>query len=513
MLSRFGLYNYQVDALRSTETENKGIVVLPTSTGKTYVQAAIIAKDILMNMGMFRMYVINAPRIILTYQLLKEVYKFLVNQNIEARYHFTHSGNSVDERDLEDIRINANHDGISIPYSDIDSTTSSLRLTEAMQKAREQELPLIIFSTYNSANRIEESRSHTKYPISIVLNDEAHYLVQERFYDILSILKSSRCYFFTATMRYTPSDEGRGMNNLESYGRVLSQLTPREAIDRGKMVRPRLHLIKTEGVYNSEDFDRSFNLVLLNSFKEHKKQMERYHPNLQPKLLVASRGADDMKNFLNSPQYTELRNNDVDVFAISSNEEIGNRVNDQRVKRQEFLSILRSYGTDKSKKMLVIHFDILTEGIDVPGFTGCILFRTLTKSKFLQTYGRIARLDPDDRLMLDGGIIRPNELELMNKPFGYVLLPSITDTNKDDGEFMKSIVREMRDYGFESKEDIIGDFEPKGIGEEEPMETASSPNRTSRSTGQLINEVLSEIEDEEIAKLTPLEYLMNNIVD
>lgn len=511
MLSKFGLYNYQIDALRATETEKRGIIVLPTSTGKTYVQSAIIAKDVLMNSDQFRMYVINAPRIILTYQLLKEVYKFLVNQGIEARYHFTHSGSAVDERDLEDIRINARQDGIEIPYSDIDSTTSSLRLVDAMEKAREQEVPLIIFSTYNSAQRVEESRNQIKYPISIVLNDEAHYLVQERFYDILSILKSSRCYFFTATMRYTPSDEGRGMNNVESYGKVLYTLTPREAIDRGKMVRPRLHLIKTDGVYNSEDFDRSFNLVLHNSFIEHKKQMDTHHPNLKPKMLIGTRGADDMKNFINSPQYQELRNEGVEIFAISSNEEIGNDINGQKVRRQDFLSTLRKFGCDKTKTILVLHYDILTEGIDVPGFTGCMLFRTLTKSKFLQTYGRIARLDPDDRKLLDTSVIRSSDLDLMNKPFGYVLLPSITETNKDDGEFMKNIVRELREYGFESKEDIIGDFDPKGIGEEEPMEVSSTPDRNQRSTGRLINEVLSEIEDESIAKLTPLEYLQQHL--
>jgi superfamily II DNA or RNA helicase len=510
ILGKFGLYNYQVEALRSTDMERKGIVVLPTSTGKTYVQSAIIAKDIVMNSGQFRMYVINAPRIILTYQLHKEVYKFLTEKGIEARYHFTHSGSAVDERDLEDIRIAALQDGIQIPYSETDSTTSSVRLIEAMEKAKEQELPLIIFSTYNSAHRVEDARRVVKQPISIVLNDEAHYLVQERFYDILSILKSSRCYFFTATMRYTPSEEGRGMNNLESYGKVLYTLTPREAIDRGKMVRPRLHLIKTEGVFTSEDFDTSFNLVLHNSFMEHTKQMNTYHPNLQPKLLVGSRGADDMKNFLSSPQYSELRNNGVDIFAISSNEEIGNDINGVKVKRQEFLSTLRSYGNDRSKKMLVLHYDILTEGIDVPGFTACMLFRTLTKSKFLQTYGRIARLDPEDRKMLDTGVFRPNELELMNKPFGYVLLPSITDSNKDDSEFMKSIVREMREYGFDSYEDIIGDFDPKGIGEEDPMDVASTPDRVSRSTGRIIEEVLSEIEDETIAKLTPLEYLLQH---
>jgi superfamily II DNA or RNA helicase len=511
ILNSLGLYNYQVDALRQTETERKGIVVLPTSTGKTMVQSAIIAKDILMNSGQFRMYVINAPRIILTYQLLKEVYKFLTKVGIDARYHFTHSGSAIDERDLEDIRMEANRDGFNIPFAQIDSTTSSNRLLDAMEKSREQELPLIIFSTYNSAHRIEDARREMRHPISIVMNDEAHYLVQERFYEVLDILKSSRMYFFTATMRYTPSEEGRGMNNEDTYGKVLYKLTPREAIDRGKMVRPRLHLITTAGVFTSEDYDRSLNLVICNSFKEHKKHFELKHPNTKPKMLVGTRGSDDMKNFLLSRECAELRNDGVDVFAISSNEEIGNNVNGVRVKRQEFLSILREYGRDRNRMLLVLHYDILTEGIDVPGFTSCLLLRTLTKSKFLQTFGRCARLDIDDRKRLDGGEIRPIDTDLMNKPYAFVILPNITQTNKDDSEFMKGLIREMREYGFNSKEDIIGDFEPVGISEEEPLEGLNEVNRRNTSTGRIIQEVLSEIEDESIAKLSPLEYLQQHL--
>lgn len=502
-----GLYNYQIDALRSTELDRKGIVVLPTSTGKTYVQSSIIAKDIYLNPNQFRMYVINAPRIILTYQLLKEVYQYLTKRGIEARYHFTHSGSAVDERDLENIRIEAMTDGINIPFAEIDSTTSVQRCVEAMEKSMEQELPLIIFSTYNSAEKVELARREVRLPISIVLNDEAHYLVQERFFDILSILKSSRCYFFTATMRFTPSEEGRGMNNEDAYGKVLYTLTPREAIDRGKMVRPRLHIIKTNGVYTSEDYDRSLNLVIYNSFIQHKIHFENNHPKMKPKMLVGTRGSDDMLKFINSPEYLSLRTSGVDVFAISSNEEVGNFINGERVKRQEFLSILRKYGRDSNKELLVLHYDILTEGIDVPGFTSCLLLRTLQKSKFLQTYGRIARLDPEDREMLDKGIIRPVDTDKMNKPYGYVILPWITETNKDDSTFMKNLVRELREYGFNSSEDIVGDFDPRGSEDDTPEPGFNEVTRVRRSTGDLINEVLSEIEDESIAKLTPLEYL------
>lgn len=173
------LYPYQKEAVTTTFYNYKGIICLPTGTGKTFCQASILGNDILMNPNQHRVYVVNAPRIVLTYQLLKEVYGFLVNNGIEARYMFVHSGGKTEESDLEEMRMQANVEGHDIPFSEIGSGTSAEGINEMMRKAKEQDLPLIIFSTYNSANRIEEARQQvTKQPISIILNDESHYLVQ-----------------------------------------------------------------------------------------------------------------------------------------------------------------------------------------------------------------------------------------------------------------------------------------------------------------------------------------------
>ena len=496
------LYDYQVEAVNSTDINDKGILVLPTGTGKTMIQSAIIERDITIFPNQFRMYVVNAPRIILTYQLLREVYGFMVSRGIECRYHFTHSGTPVDERDLEDMRIQSNLDGNNIPFSEIDSSTSSTRLTDTIDKCIELNVPLIIFSTYNSAERIESARLHTNTNISIILNDEAHYLVQERFNPILDRLPSDRTYFFTATTRNTSSNEGRGMNNIGSYGEVIYTLPPREAIERGKMVRPRIHTIKTEGVRTSEDYDNSFNLVILNSFKQHKEHLKNNHKEISPKILVSTRGANDIKNFLSSNQYTELRDSGVDVFAISSNQEIGNDVNGEKVKRQEFLKLLREYGKDVNKEMLILHFDILTEGIDVPGITTIMPLRELNKSRFIQTFGRCARVDIRDRVRLDSGEISPNDLDSMVKPYAYVILPYLTQTNKDDSDSMRNIIYELRQFGFNSSEDVIGEFEARGISEDEELNTFNELNRRSSSTGEIINEMLSEFELEEICRLT-----------
>jgi superfamily II DNA or RNA helicase len=95
------LYSYQKEATTKTFYNNKGIICLPTGTGKTFIQAAIIANDMELNPNQFRMYVINVPRILLSFQLFKEVYTFLTSAGIEARYMFVHSGGKTDESELE----------------------------------------------------------------------------------------------------------------------------------------------------------------------------------------------------------------------------------------------------------------------------------------------------------------------------------------------------------------------------------------------------------------------------
>jgi superfamily II DNA or RNA helicase len=472
-----------------------------TVTHNTFTQSAIIADDIIRGNG-FQMYVVNAPRIVLTYQLLKEVYGFLVDAGIEARYMFVHSGGKVNEKELEDIRIKANLDGANIPFSEIASGTNLDEIRGMMFKAEEQNLPLIFFSTYNSAERIEQAR-YGFDELSIVLNDESHYLVQEQFHDILSVLKSKRCYFFTATTISTPSDKGRGMNNKELYGEVLYHMIPRQAIDMGKMVRPRLHFVITDGVYTTEDYNNSLNKIIKDTFEQHSKIITK----VSPKVLVSSKGTQDMVSFLNSREYRELRRDGVDIYAVASNDDIGNNINGEQVKRQEFLQRLKKDGENPNKKLIVLHYDILAEGIDVSGFSGIMPLRTLSKSKFLQTYGRAARPDGIDRKRIDNKEISVNDLELMNKPYAYIMIPSVYNGNEDDRENVVQLITELRDYGFNPNEDIVGNDQIHGVPEIEQPDGLNELRRNLPNVGQTIERLEAEIEAEQDAKLNKTNLL------
>jgi hypothetical protein len=481
---------------------------LPTGTGKTYCQAAILANDISLNLNQYRTYVVNAPRILLTYQLLKEVYGYLVSCNIDARYMFVHSGGTADEQELELMRVNANAEGNNIPFSQILSGTSPVVIRDMMNTAREQSLPLILFSTYNSAHKIEEARILLgKQPFSIVLNDEAHYLVQEQFHNILHTLTSSRCYFFTATMVHTPSDKGRGMNNRDLYGDVLFKMTPVEAINLGKMVRPRLHIINTSQHYETNDYNRSLCKIIKEGFEQHCMVLKTG----VGKMLVSVKGTNDMRRFLNSPEYIQLRNEGVNVYAVASNSEIGNNINNEQVSRQVFLQLLKEDGKNPVTKIVVLHYDILAEGIDVAGFTGIMPLRTLSKSKFLQTFGRSARLSPEDRKLIDNNIITPEELEKMEKPYAYVIIPNVVHDNEDDRVNISSLIGELRSYGFQPSEDIISSSIVNGIPEVDELEGLNNVVRRLPIVGEIIESLEMELESEENAKLSRADFLQKTL--
>lgn len=507
ILSR--LYDYQLQAVKATDKNKKGIVCMPTGTGKTFVQAAIIAKEILKNKGKFGVYVINAPRIMLSYQLLKEVYSFLTYAGIHARYMSVHSGGNVDLQDLESIRIDANlNEGTNIQFAQIENGTSPILIREFVEKASTGNIPLIIFSTYNSAERINDAIPSEK--IKIVMNDEAQYLVQEQFHDIIHILNSDRCYFFTATTIHTPSDKGRGMNNKSSYGDIIFNMKPRDAIDMGKMVRPRLHFVisKDGNRYNSDDFQSNLGKIISESFAQHSYVIGNF---AKPKILVSVKGLGDIKKFFESIEYKRFIKSGVNIYAVGSNEEIGNNINGEKTSRREFLKRLSEDGKNPKQELIILHYDVLTEGINIPSITGILPLRSLGKSKFLQTFGRAARLDPDDRVMLESGQIKPDELDKMNKPYAWVIVPDIIHGDTDNRQGIVDLIDELRDYGFKPSEDIVTTNPNNGLPTIDGPDALNEIKVKSPNIGQAIEKVEADYENERIAKLSKLELLKEKL--
>lgn len=500
-------YDYQKKAFDATQQNQKGIVCMPTGTGKTRIQAGVIANDIIENPG-FRMYVVNAPRIMLSLQLMREVQLFLLENKIEARYMAVHSGRVEDDEEVLQFQY------LNKTYSEVSSTTSPTAIREMITTAHQQDLPLIFFSTYNSAERIEEGRRYLRVPqINITLNDEAHYLVQERFYDVVDTLKSDRKYFFTATTRESASPEGRGMNNVDTYGENIFTMSPREAIDGGAMVRPRLHIVtgRNGEQYTENDVDTSLGKLVIESFKQHEYAMDTGTD--AAKMLIASRGTEDVRKIINSEEIQRAIQSGVDVFAVVSNAEIGNWVNGEKMNRNDFLTRLREVGNDNTKRMIIIHYDILTEGIDVPGITAVMPMRKMSKAKFIQTFGRAARLDPDDRRRFATGEIQPHELNKMDKPFAYVILPLLTTSNNDIEAHTRSIITELRqEFDWDPTDDTLITDTERGIRVKEGAKAITDVNTRAANFGEMIDEVVADIECARIASLSKEDALEELLV-
>ena len=501
------LYNYQKDVVEIVLKNDKGVIVMPTGTGKTFVQAAILAKTIIENKNKFGIYVINAPRIMLSYQLMKEVYKFLTSNefglNIEARYFGVHSGrlDGADE-DFELIRSETN-----IPFSEINASTSTLELKKIIKKARKQDLPLVLFSTYHSSTRIEEARKGLVKDIELVLNDEAHYLVSNQFHDNIDILKTKKQFFFTATTKITASDSGQGMNNVDVFGEEIFKMTPREAIELGKMIRPRLHFVKSNQSITKENLDKNIGKLISESFREH----DYIINNLVPKMMVTVNGSKDMHNFMDSSEYDILIGSGVNIYMVHSNSDIGNMINGEQYSRLDWLTKLKEDGANPDKRLIVMHYNIITEGIDVPGLTGVLLLRSLKKSSFIQTFGRVARVQEFDKKRIDSGKILPTELKKMLKPFSYIILPSIIAEDMDNIEYLSNLIYSLREFDFNTSEDIVI-TETTANGLPEPIDGGDaliSIKKRLPNIDVILEKLEAEYEDELLASLSTTEEILD----
>lgn len=474
------LYKHQEDCINILKNNNIGQIVLPTGTGKTLIQMEIL-RYIIINKPGFLLGVINSPKITLSYQLIKEFWKYLNNYGIPAKFGIVHSGGELDNdtiQDMNDLIIDKSN---QMP-SEIPSTTSSTDINSWYNDAQNKNIPLLLFSTYNSSPRILSKRD-------IELNDEAHYLVQEQHNNILNI-KADKRYFFTATRLVTNSDNGTGMNNKELYGEILYEMQPKEAINIGSIVRPRLHILEL-----IDDIDvQNYSNVIYKAYNAHKNEFKGY----KAKLLVTISGLEDISNFLKSDEYNELLNNGVYIFTTSSKNDLIT-LNGEKITEQKFLKELQNNCNDLDKEVIVLHYNKITEGIDVSGLTGVLILRNLEKNVFVQTFGRIARLDNRDRAninenKLNLSIFKPEE---WYKPYAWVIIPVIEKNDHDTLKNIEMLISEIRNIY--DKDQLITITKNNGLSEDINLENLNHLDR--RSDNSVLVDLKSIIENEENAKM------------
>jgi len=139
-------------------------------------------------------------------------------------------------------------------------------------------------------------------------------------------------------------------------------------------------------------------------------------------VLVAVPSSRVLGNILGHTDIlSELSDRGYDVLHVTS--KFGAYVNQTKVSREVFFDTLTAWGKDKQRKFVLFHYSILSEGINVPGLTHCIMLRNLNVVEMAQTIGRVIRLDKDDAARLQSGEMQPQQWSLYNKPTGFVTVP------------------------------------------------------------------------------------------
>ena len=180
--------------------------------------------------------------------------------------------------------------------------------------------------------------------------------------------------------------------------------------------------------------------TITEGFKKSREQIkkESFNPDaIGNKLIVSSEGSDELYNVQESPEFkTWCETNHVKVFSFSS--KYGTFVNFEKSERNKAYDALKNLSD--AEDAILLHIDILTEGIDLPAITSILLLRNLNEIRLFQTLGRGLRLAKADRQGLYAGTITKEQFV---KKHAYLILPLHFETMDTSCEDMKKTIQDV----------------------------------------------------------------------
>jgi len=412
-----------VDNFLIDEIIERGQVIVPTGGGKTTNEREAINSSIVLG-GLIQ--VVMAPRIVLVNQILNEMHDYKI---YEWDSLLIRSG--MDEQ----IKYYSDDDYID---TEVMATTSVEDIIEAINNALKTGKPLVMFSTYHSADKIGKALLTLGIKANLCIGDEAHNMVGEGFNELLdpNIIPTDKWLFFTATRIVSSESFGKGMNNEKLFGKKLCAPQPIDLIKRGVIVQPRVHIVHLAGDCN----DVECSLALIESVI--KKQMEdQKHEEFR--IIVACKSVEQShilsKNL--KPLFPgwsiDALSSDTDMMKC----EHGFTGLDGKDRQK----IFDRYSNNKFA--ILLHYNILSEGINLPGTTAVLTLRNLSPVRMVQFSGRSSRVNPTDREELNKGNIKPGNIYGWIKPFGWIIVHD--DYSDNYVERVTTFIDSLRRGGFD----------------------------------------------------------------
>lgn len=348
---------HQKRILNSMLAYDKGQIIVPTGGGKTICMIQDVVENCkYIDNGMTT--VVVAPRILLAEQLCSEFLELIDTTHTHVMH--VHSGET-----------------------DHYSTTNADNIHVFVNTARAEGENVIIFTSYNSLHRVMEA----DIEVDNIYFDEAHNSVKKNFFPATEFFanEANRCYFFTATPKHSLAATKPGMN-WSVYGQVLCNVPAPELVEQGYILPPKvvvkqLPMIKGRKVMFADDCD---NLL------------ETIDDNSIDKTLICARTTKQIINLLTHSDFcAELYQRGYSWMTITS--KTGAIIDGKKVNRDVFFDTLNTWGKDKTKKFVVLHHSILSEGINVSGLEAVIFMRNMDYINISQSIGRVIRLGGSEK--------------------------------------------------------------------------------------------------------------------
>lgn len=386
---------HQQDALDALQQHSKGICVFPTGGGKTNVGIFDAINQFLSKTP--QTIVVVSPRILLAEQLSAEYLEFITN----AAVMHVHSGET--------------HHYSSTKPSDIAwfaNTTPGHKL---------------IFTTYNSLQQLQRS----EIKVNTIYMDEAHNSIQRHFFPAVEYFsqEADRCYFFTATPKYSNVIGKAGMNDSEIYGSIIAKVPAPELVQNGYIIPPKVITSQMRLSVKGEDIAQRDCEYLLQTIQE----------NPVDKILICAKATKHIIGLLSETDFVaQLAEEGYSVMHITSKH--GAFIDGEKVNREVFFDTLNDWGKDADKKFVVLHHSILAEGINISALEAVVFMRSMDIVGIGQTVGRTLRLHPQDAAGIRSGALVAGALESYTKSYGLVICPTFDKASTGTAQKVQNVV-------------------------------------------------------------------------
>jgi len=394
----------------TTNRATRGCLIMPCGTGKSltafWIAEALEAKKIL----------IAVPSLALISQSLKDWTREYLARGIQPEWFCVCSDETADS-EVDDFVADTYAMGIP-------AKTDEASIVAFLRRPARQ--PKIVFTTYQSSDRLAAAARKAKTNFDLAIFDEAHKTVgkkKKRFATLLldkNIIIKKRL-FMTATERVlTGSNEDvMSMGDSNFYGDRFYELSFKAAIDAGIICD---YTILTVAVTDQRvrELIEENRLLSEGGKAPTEREATQLAAGIALKRVFSRLGAKHALSFHRSIKAADRFREQQDElnsirslrpktqnFHVSSKKSVGERV-----------TLLKEF--ESCKRSLITNAKCLTEGVDIPAID-CVVFADPKRSKvgIVQAAGRAMRRSP-------------------GKKQGYILLPLLVPSGMNFEEFAET---------------------------------------------------------------------------